>query len=241
MCGIFGAIIIKPTDEDLRKIERLFLALESRGTHATGCAWAKDRYVHVEKEGIPARHFVDCVLRLDQMIDERGNLHMVGHTRYTTSNIFDHQPIGDDHHVIAHNGIITQRDPVNWKRRFGLTTRTQNDSELIYAVQHQKQTHPLEFKRFQNSTIGVVELTSLGTLIGYRNFGRPLWTAYDPKKYAVFASTGEALLEAGFKDPVMCESYVETEYNIFDWDASIHMHTTVFEKVYEDVDDFGDK
>lgn len=242
MCGIFGAIIIKPTEKDLKAIEGLFLSMESRGTHASGCAWVKDGMVHIEKEGIPAHLFVDCVLRLDQMINEDGNLYMLGHTRYTTSDIFDHQPIGTESHAIAHNGIVTLRPKSEWRKAFRLKTETANDSELLFALQHQRHIHPLQYKRFNDSTIAVVELTSNGSLIGYRNFGRPLWQAYKPGKYAVFSSTGESLVQVGFQNAVSCESYVETQYNVYpQLDGKIHMHTEVFERVFEDLEDYGDK
>lgn len=256
MCGIFGAIIIKPTERDFDRIESLFLNLKSRGTHATGCAWVKNGKIHIEKETVPAEIFVDCILRLDQMVNEDGNLYMLGHTRWTTSNIFDHQPIGDDRHAIAHNGIVTNEPKERWKELFGLDTVSENDSELIYSQLHSNPSvHPLE--RFEKATLGVVELTARKSIYGYRNYGRPLAISYNPRKYAVFASTYEALIDSEFghepdTETFDCKSYTEYFFaaesrNVPDtdvWERSIiRKHVTSYTPLLPDLslEELGDK
>lgn len=249
MCGIFGAVIIKPTKRDFRRLENLFLQLQSRGEHATGCAWVKNGKVHIEHEGIPAHLFVECVLRLDQMVNEDGNLYMLGHVRYTTSDVLTHQPIGDETLAIVHNGVITYDQPETWKKQFGLTCQGRNDSELIF--QARKAGHvPLEY--FPDSTIAVCELTADKTVTAYRNWGRPLaW--YADSRRGVFASTNDALGLAGFdwnNTWGNTESYREKYMTVGPTRnpklnacgrTMVHFHYKQFPVRYEDEQDFGDK
>jgi len=118
---------------------------------------------------------------------------LIGHTRYSTSDLEYNQPIFSTGHAIAHNGVITQKDPSQWENEYGLKCDGRNDSELILKCIEKRQ-HPLE--KFKGSSIAVVHLDlHCGTITAYRNGQRPLWyVMYDGVYY--FASTQDILFRA---------------------------------------------
>ena len=56
---------------------------------------------------------------------------MIGHCRYSTSDLQYNQPIYNDDYSIAHNGVVSQEMPERWKELYGYDCKTKNDSELI--------------------------------------------------------------------------------------------------------------
>jgi glutamine phosphoribosylpyrophosphate amidotransferase len=165
MCGVVGAVLTKPTAEDLLMLHRVFLESKIRGKHATGIAYVKNNQIIIDKRAVPADEFP---FNFMDYLNEDGNLYIVGHCRYSTSDLEYNQPIGNSSHAIVHNGVITQELPENWKSKYGYDCETKNDSELVLHSQD-----PLQ--EFSHMSMGVCELDVNKTMKVYRNGKRPLY------------------------------------------------------------------
>ena len=170
MCGVVGAILIEPSKEDLLMLHRVFLESKIRGMHATGISYVKNNKVITEKLPVPANEFP---FKFAEYVNENGNLYLVGHCRYSTSDLEFNQPIATDDRSVVHNGVITQELPENWKQIYGYDCMTKNDSELILHS-----SDPL--REFSHMSMGVCELFANKSLRTYRNGKRPLYLSSIP-------------------------------------------------------------
>jgi glutamine phosphoribosylpyrophosphate amidotransferase len=165
MCAVIGAILQKPTLQDFDMLHRVFLESKIRGMHATGISYVKNDRVVTEKHPVPANEFP---FNFAEYVNEDGNLYLIGHCRYSTSDLEYNQPIGNDLHSIVHNGVISQELPERWKELYNYDCETKNDSELVLHSHS-----PLE--EFPDMSMGVCELTNDKKLLAYRNGKRPLY------------------------------------------------------------------
>jgi len=171
MCGVIGAFLIHPTEEDLLSVSRVFIQTKIRGLHATGVSFIKNEKIHTIKEPIPSDIFFEKY-KIYDFLNEDGNLYLIGHCRYSTSNLIYNQPISDDNISIVHNGVITQENYENWESMYGYTCITANDSELVLrSILDEKP--PL--LRWFDSSMAVCELRKNKTIGFYRNGKRPLY------------------------------------------------------------------
>jgi glutamine phosphoribosylpyrophosphate amidotransferase len=173
MCAVIGVVLKSPTKEDFQMIKRVFLESKVRGMHATGMSylpkWNKE--IVTIKESRPANEFVDIHLHddnLKDMVNSDGILYLIGHCRYSTSDLEYNQPIANNTKSIVHNGVITQELPEFWKQIYGYDCMTKNDSELILHS-----SDPLT--EFSHMSMGAIELTSDRKVKAYRNGKRPLY------------------------------------------------------------------
>jgi len=173
MCAVIGAILLEPTKQDFAMLRRVFLESKIRGMHATGMSFLpkwSDK-IEIIKEPIPAHEFIFKHLHddnLKDMVAEDGNLYMIGHCRYSTSDLEYNQPMFYNEKSIVHNGVITQELPENWKDIYGYDCITKNDSELVLHS-----NDPL--REFSHMSMGVVELHQDRRIRFYRNGKRPLY------------------------------------------------------------------
>ena len=131
-CGIFG--IYAPGEDVARLTFFALFALQHRGQESAGIATTDGKSLHV---------FADMGL-VSQVFDEdslsrlTGNI-AIGHNRYSTrgsSQIFNVQPLivgqGSDTMAIAHNGNITNAEPLYQElSEQGYTFRSSTDTEVI--------------------------------------------------------------------------------------------------------------
>jgi glutamine phosphoribosylpyrophosphate amidotransferase len=212
MCAVIGAVIRNPSMKDFEALKRVFIESKIRGMHATGISflprWTND--IVTIKEAIPADQFVEKHMHKDNLkefVNADGNLYLIGHCRYSTSDLEWNQPIGNESHSIVHNGVITQELPENWLKKYGYKTVTKNDSELV-----QHSNDPLS--EFSNMSMAVCELTSVTKeLTVYRNGKRPLYLTTLPNG-VIITSTADIANRAGLYLPTM-EAPVNT-YITFD-------------------------
>jgi glutamine phosphoribosylpyrophosphate amidotransferase len=177
MCAIIGAIIKSPTKDDLALLRRVFHESKIRGLHATGMSFLPSWSNKIEtiKEGIPADEFVDKHLHndnLDRLVNKDGNLYLIGHCRYSTSDLEYNQPIANENLSVVHNGVITQELPEKWKELYGYDCETKNDTELIL---HTAEDCISPLLRWKDSSLAVVELHVDKVIRFYRNGKRPLY------------------------------------------------------------------
>ena len=204
MCGVIGAYVEKPESTDFSLLKKLFLESKVRGCHATGVSWVHNKRIHTMKEPVPADVFIRRHLNFNEIVNEDGNIYLIGHCRYSTSEIKDNQPIANEALSIVHNGVISQELPENWKELYGYDCSTSNDTELLHnCLLFDKD--PIEV--WGESSMAVCELRSDKTIHGYRNGKRPLYYS-DTKNARYITSTKDIAIRAGLKcpKPYICDN-----------------------------------
>jgi glutamine phosphoribosylpyrophosphate amidotransferase len=169
MCSVIGAIIKEPRAEDFLMLHRVFLESKIRGMHATGISYVKHGKIITEKRPVPADEFP---FNFPSYVNEDGSLYMIGHCRYSTSDLEYNQPIANENLSVVHNGVITQELPEKWKELYGYDCETKNDTELIL---HTAEDCISPLVRWKDSSLAVVELHVDKVIRFYRNGKRPLY------------------------------------------------------------------
>lgn len=209
MCAIVGAVIEKPSDEDLMMVKRVILESSIRGLHATGISYVKNGKVITRKEPLPAPEFLGKVDFFD-LLNEDGNLYLIAHCRYSTSDLEYNQPISSEHVSIVHNGVITQELPENWEKLYGFRCETKNDSELLLKTVENSENPLL---KWSEASISACELHSDKTFKFYRNGKRPLQVKVMGNSVIV-ASTADIFKRAGVENSI--DSPMNTVYTLKD-------------------------
>jgi glutamine phosphoribosylpyrophosphate amidotransferase len=219
MCGIIGALIQNPTTKDFETIRKVFHESKIRGMHATGISIILNGKIITFKEAVPADKFVHLD-NLEEMVNDDGNLYLIGHCRYSTSDLLYNQPIANEERSIVHNGVITQELAENWDKLFNYKCETKNDSELVLHSDS-----PLE--EYQDASMAVCELTSEKKLLVYRNSKRPLYLT-SLVNGVIITSTADIPRRAGIKIPAI-EVPMST-YITFDENMVMHVTTVKDDK-----------
>ena len=170
MCAVIGAVIANPRAAHFDMIRRVFHESRIRGLHATGLSYLKDGEIHTIKEPVPADEFKHLD-NLQEMVNGDGTLYLVGHCRYSTSDLLYNQPIANESTSVVHNGVITQHDPADWEVLHGYSCEGRNDTELL--LRSLADYSPLE--HWKDASLAVCELQVEGKLRVYRNGKRPLY------------------------------------------------------------------
>ena len=194
MCGIIGFSSKNTTASDIETLRKVIIESRIRGKHASGIAWSDGISIHSRVLPIPIDQLVQK-FDLHSLV-RGGQISLIAHTRYSTSDIKYNQPIIGNTIAIAHNGVITQDNPENWEKSYGFKCETHNDSELLLrALERGKQPD----KVFPDSSIAAVILTKEGQIKAIRNGLRPLWKGKIGEG-VVYASTYDILFKSGVKD-----------------------------------------
>ena len=171
MCAVVGAYIENPSQSDLDMLGDVFRESSIRGLHATGLSWVKQKKINTFISATPAAQFLEH-FDLKKTINEDGNLYLIGHCRYSTSDLNYNQPLWNENISIVHNGVVSQEMPENWERIYGYKCKTRNDSELILHTLEAKKSPLMEFA---NASMAVIELYKEKKLRFYRNGKRPIY------------------------------------------------------------------
>ena len=200
MCAVVGTIVQNPSSDQLEMIKRVILESKIRGMHATGISYVKNNSIITQRLPVSADKFP---FDFESYLNEDGNLYMIAHCRYSTSDLEYNQPLFRDDKSIVHNGVITQELPENWKELYGYDCMTKNDSELVLHSDD-----PLQ--EFPHMSMGVCELRVDKTLRSYRNGKRPLYlTTFD--NGCIITSTKDIPYRAGvdgFTTEFLMNTYV---------------------------------
>jgi len=197
MCAIIGAYIENPSSLDLVMLADAFRESSIRGLHATGVSWVRGGQIHTHIESVSASKLLDH-FTLSSCVNEDGNLYLIGHCRYSTSDLNYNQPLWNENISIVHNGVITQEMPENWERIYGYKCKTRNDSELIV---HTLQAGKSPLIEFSNASMAVVELYKEKRLRFYRNGKRPIYFT-SLRNGGIITSTKDIAIRADLHDPV---------------------------------------
>ena len=191
MCGIIGYRNTQTTKDDLSVLSRVLIESRIRGKHASGIAWFDGKSIKSYVKPIPIDELL-TKFNLSKTVYD-GNISLIAHSRYSTSDIRYNQPIVGNHLAIAMNGVITQSSPDTWEETYGYKCKTKNDSELLLrALENDDNV----FEVFDSSSIAMVALDDTGNLMYTRNGIRPLWMGKIGNG-TVYASTYDILNRAG--------------------------------------------
>jgi glutamine phosphoribosylpyrophosphate amidotransferase len=210
MCSVIGAIIKDPTKDDFNMIRRVFHESRIRGMHATGMSILYNNKIMTFKEPVPAdefRHLDD----LEEMVNVDNILYLIGHCRYSTSDLEYNQPLSNEKKSIVHNGVITQELPENWNTLYPYVFETKNDSELVLHSED-----PL--REFPDASMAVCELYEDGRLRFYRNGKRPLYLTNLPNG-SIITSTADVPKRAEVAGVPI--NLLMNHYNTFDSELTL--------------------
>jgi len=168
MCAVVGAVIKNFKEHHVELLKRVFFESRIRGMHATGVSYVKNSKIHTDKLPVPATEFA---FRFWDYVNEDGNLYLIGHCRYSTSDLEYNQPIANESISVVHNGVITQELYEDWELLHGYTCEGKNDTELLLrSLEHYS---PLE--HWKHSSLAVIELYTDKRIRFYRNGKRPIY------------------------------------------------------------------
>lgn len=190
MCGVIGVSLREVGLPDLSLIREVFKQTMIRGKHATGLTYLKGGELHTIKSGVPVDVFFEN-FDLSECINEDGGIYLIGHIRYSTSDLRYNQPFDNGNISIVHNGVISQEEPSTWKYK----TETANDSELILHSLASG-VHPLA--DFHPASMAVCTLSVDKEITAFRNESRPLYLS-KLKKGVIFTSTRDIAKRSGLK------------------------------------------
>lgn len=197
MCAVVGAYIENPSSLDLNMLANVFRESSIRGLHATGISWVRNNRVHAMISATPAGKFVEA-FDLKTALNEDGNLYLIGHCRYSTSDLNYNQPLWDENFAIVHNGVVSQEMPENWERLYGYKCQTRNDSELILHTLKAKKSPLIEFA---DASMAVVELYKEKKLRFYRNGKRPIYFTSIPNG-GIITSTKDIAMRSNLNNSI---------------------------------------
>ena len=219
MCGVVGAVLKNPSADDMMLLKRVISESRIRGLHATGVSFVRKNNIFTIKAPLPADEFLASI-DMYSMLNEDGNLYMVAHCRYSTSDLEFNQPLFTDKVAIVHNGVITQELPENWSKISSYTTETRNDSELLLKTVENGE-NPLE--RWPDASISACEIHVDKTFRCYRNGQRPLHAAKLENGFIV-ASTADVLTRAGAEKNI--DFAFNTVYTVKEFNMTEEVVTT---------------
>ena len=193
MCAVVGAY--SKDKVNLELFQRVMLQSMIRGKHASGIAW--------NDNGKLAYRVISESANFLEFKNIETNM-IIGHARYSTSDLNFNQPITSEKIAIVHNGVISQENPNTWKAIYGYDFKTRNDSEIILRSYENKK-HPLQL----NGSIAtiILDMTNKPTILFFRNEQRPLYYSTDNDIY--IASTKNILERSGFEHILKTDSCIE--------------------------------
>ena len=214
MCAILG--IQSKEIVDMQLFREMLNQSMIRGKHATGIAWIENDNIKTYVMPETAKDFT--------LPDIKTNT-IIGHCRYSTSDLEYNQPVFSDKVAVAHNGVITQADPETWEETYNLKFTTKCDSEIILRT-WENQSHPLKLHGSMATLL--IDTRQKNALHFFRNEQRPLYYAKKDDTYYI-ASTKDILIRTGITEYEKTEPCVD--YTI----VNNNMRQSLIRDVIEDL------
>jgi glutamine phosphoribosylpyrophosphate amidotransferase len=230
LCSVIGSLLLNPTEADLKLVRNVLVESGIRGLHATGLSYIKNNKIITVIEPSSSEVFLEKHPSiLTDAVNEDGNLYMVAHCRYSTSDLQYNQPMYNNKFSIVHNGVITQELPEKWKDLYGYDCKTKNDSELILHTLSADKS-PLE--EFPDSSIAAVELHLDKKIRFYRNGKRPIYFTQTEKGY-IITSTADIAKRAGLVDsfPLNMNQYMSIDSSLTTRITSVNINKVDLQNV----------
>lgn len=198
MCGVIGVYI--HGKEKISTIEKIFSESRIRGMHATGLSYHKDGQLHTIIETVSADQFIKNV-DFSEMYDGEV-LKLIGHCRYSTSDLEYNQPLFTKDLSIVHNGVITQESPELWSTMYDIECETKNDSELLMRTFSKE-----PMKLWGDASISSISLSSSGSMSWMRNGKRPMAIFCDKIDNIFLTSTIDIGVRSGLVNGIKVEPF----------------------------------
>lgn len=186
MCAVIGMVVLNPNENDFKILKNVFYESRIRGLHATGISYVKNEEIHTQKKHLSS---TDFEFNFEEYLNEDSNLYLIGHCRYSTSDLQYNQPIDRDGISISHNGVVTQEPFGEWK----YSTETKNDSELLLSSIIEGNDIMDEWS---NASISLCILYKDKKIQYMRNGKRPLYAFHD-NRMTIVTSTKDIASRAG--------------------------------------------
>ena len=193
MCGVIGVSLDNVTSDQVALVRRVMKETQIRGLHASGIAYHNGRNLVCTKLSSPITELANRIQW--EAVTYAGNLKMIAHARYSTSDMEFHQPLGDEEMYMAHNGVITQEPPETWRETYGYNFNTRNDSEILLKKLSRESKASGVINSLNGSSIAFVSINRAGVVSGYRNTLRPLWRTQLSNGF-ILTSTKDIMMRA---------------------------------------------
>ena len=174
MCGVIGVSLTNVTPNQVLLVKSVMRETQIRGMHASGAVHHNGEGLVRILVGVPISRLVDELIDWDEVV-KSGDLKMIAHARYSTSDMEFHQPLVDKNLCMVHNGVITQEPPETWEETYGYDFNTRNDSEILLNKISAGHSPSDIVDGLAGSSIAVVTIDRSGFVTGWRNSLRPLW------------------------------------------------------------------
>jgi glutamine phosphoribosylpyrophosphate amidotransferase len=182
MCAVLG--ISSKEIVDMKIFRKMLSQSMIRGKHATGIAWIENGNIKTYVTPETAKDFT--------LPDIETNT-IIGHCRYSTSDLEYNQPVFSEKVAVAHNGVITQAEPETWEKKYNLKFTTKCDSEIILRKWENK-SHPLSLHGSMATIL--IDTRQKNALHFFRNEQRPLYYSNSGGTFFI-ASTKDILRRSG--------------------------------------------
>lgn len=174
MCGVIGVSLTDVTPNQVALVREVMKETQIRGKHASGAVHHNGTGLVRITAAVPISRLSEELMDWDT-ITSSGDLNMIAHARYSTSDMEFHQPLGNKDLFMAHNGVITQEPPETWKETYDYTFNTRNDSEILLKKLCSGYAPSDTSDSLSGASIAVVTIDRDGIVSGWRNSLRPLW------------------------------------------------------------------
>jgi glutamine phosphoribosylpyrophosphate amidotransferase len=205
MCGVIGVSLTDVTPNQVELVRRVMQETQIRGKHAAGAVHHNGSGLVRITVGVPISRMSEEFMDWNE-ITKSGDLKMIAHARYSTSDMEFHQPLGNKNLFMAHNGVITQEPPETWEETYGYNFDTRNDSEILLKKLTSGYTPSDCINGLSGASAAVVTIDRDGVVSGWRNSLRPLWRT-DFINGCIFTSTKDIMIRAsgGTLSPIKLE------------------------------------
>jgi len=201
MCSVIG--IYSKKSVSIQLFKRLLDESMIRGKHATGISYIEDNTL--KSKIIPTYSKLFDLPKISTNI-------MIGHCRYSTSDLEYNQPIIENEVAIVHNGVVDQSNPDNWENKYNYKFNTKNDTEIL--LKHWiDNKHPLKLDSSISSII--IDNRNKPIMYFFRNEERPLYY-YKDKDNIIIASTKDIFKRSLNLIPLKTKSCYEYKIDNFD-------------------------
>jgi len=187
MCAVIGYHNIKFAKKDITTLNKLFIQSKIRGLHATGISViVGDKNVETVIKPKPADKFIS---EIDMSSWVGKPVTLIGHCRYSTSDLNYNQPIHYGDISLVHNGVVTQENYDKWEEHFDVKCVGKNDSEILLRL-IEKCKRPVV--SLPDASMACIMLREKEFSV-FRNGKRPLhYVEYGSS--VIFASTADILI-----------------------------------------------
>ena len=201
MCAVIGIYSNKTVSLDLFK--NLLNESMIRGKHATGISYIENNLLKNKIIPTFSKNF--------DLPNIKSNM-IIGHCRYSTSDLEYNQPIIENEVAIVHNGVVDQSNPDNWENKYNYKFKTKNDTEIL--LKHWiNNKHPLKLDSSISSII--IDNRNKPMIYFFRNEERPLYY-YKDKDNIIIASTKDIFKKSLNLIPIKTKSCYEYKIDNFD-------------------------